>query len=70
MDDLSKLVRADSEPKSIVRLNAEKDPGYNPYCGRCSGLVRMQKVETFLWKHFCGAVHDERRPGDVKNEVP
>lgn len=46
--------------KSIMRQNAEKDPAYCPYCLRCSGLVRMVKVETFLWKCKCGAVHDER----------
>ena len=58
--------RMDPSPaKSIVRLNAEKDPNYNPYCGPCPGLVRMRKVEPFLWRCRCGAVHDERRPEDA-----
>lgn len=45
---------------SIVRLLAEKDPSYRPYCLRCVGLVRMVKVERMFWKCTCGAVHDER----------
>jgi hypothetical protein len=49
------------EPKSQVRLNAEANPNYCPYCLRCVGLVRMVKVEPFLWRCRCGAVHDERR---------
>lgn len=47
--------------KSQVRLNAEQDPTYRPYCMRCSGLVRMQIVEPFYWRCACGAEHDERR---------
>lgn len=47
---------------SIIRRNAEKDPSYAPYCGRCDGLQRMRKIEPFLWDHHCGAVHDERVP--------
>lgn len=43
-----------------MRQNAEKDPNYNPYCMRCIGLIRMKKVEPFLWKCHCGAIHDER----------
>lgn len=43
----------------IVRSNAERDPNYNPYCMRCRGLVRMQKVRPFYWKCRCGAEHDE-----------
>lgn len=46
--------------KSTMRLNAEKDPDYCPYCLLCSGLVRMKKVEDFYWKCHCGAKHDER----------
>lgn len=45
---------------SIMRRNAEKDPSYCPYCMRCDGLVRMKKVEPFLWACSCGAIHDER----------
>lgn len=51
--------------KSVVRLNAEVDPAYCPYCMRCPGLVRMQKVEAFYWQHHCGAEHDEREPAPV-----
>lgn len=46
--------------KSQVRINAEADPTYCPYCMRCSGLVRMQLVEAMLWRCSCGAEHDER----------
>lgn len=45
-----------------VRLNAEADPTYCPWCLRCKGLVRMNKVEPFLWSCDCGAKHDERDP--------
>lgn len=45
---------------SIVRQNATLDPNYCPYCLRCSGFVRMRKVEPMLWRCECGAVHDER----------
>jgi hypothetical protein len=55
----------DAKAKSIIRENAEKDPTYCPYCGPCPGLIRMYKVEPFLWRCHCGAVHDERRPGDA-----
>jgi hypothetical protein len=46
--------------KSIVRMNAEQDPSYRPYCMRCTGLVRMKIQAPMLWKCSCGAVHDER----------
>lgn len=47
--------------KSLMRINAEKDSAYRPYCLRCRNLVRMRIVEPFLWKcDQCGAVHDER----------
>jgi hypothetical protein len=55
--------------KSIVRMNAEKDPNYRPYCMRCSGLVRMRIVEDFFWKCGCGAIHDERG-ADAKKGAP
>jgi hypothetical protein len=48
------------EEKSQVRLNAEKDPNYLPYCMRCPRLVRMRKVAPFYWRCECGAEHDER----------
>ncbi len=46
--------------KSQVKINAEKDANYCPYCMRCSGNVRMVKKETMLWGCHCGAIHDER----------
>lgn len=46
--------------QEIILKNGLKDPNYNPYCGRCKGLVRMQKVEHLYWRHHCGAVHDAR----------
>lgn len=52
--------------KSQVRVNAERDPTYNPYCMRCSGLIRMQLVEKFYWRcAVCGAEHDEREVADA-----
>lgn len=51
--------------KSQIRINAEKDPSYNPYCGPCPSLVRMAKVRPFYWQcRQCGAVHDETTTGD------
>lgn len=44
----------------IVINNAKKDPAYCPYCMRCSGLARMRRVESFYWKHSCGAECDLR----------
>jgi hypothetical protein len=46
--------------KSIVRENAEEDPNYAPYCLQCTSMARMTKVEPFLWRCQCGAIHDER----------
>lgn len=46
---------------AIVVANHMKDPAYAPYCMRCCGLKRMKVVEPFLWRHDCGAVHDERQ---------
>jgi hypothetical protein len=45
---------------NVIQQNAARDPNYSPYCLRCSGLVRMIKIETLLWHCRCGAVHDER----------
>lgn len=50
-------------PKSQVRLNAELDPAYAPYCLRCPGLVRMTRAGALYWVCQCGATHDERDPG-------
>lgn len=56
--------------KSQVRVNAEKDPTYCPYCMRCSGLIRMQKVEDFYWRcAVCRAEHDERNPPAVATPI-
>jgi hypothetical protein len=50
--------------KSQVRINAEKDSSYKPYCIGCSTMKRMEIVERFLWKcSVCGAIHDERENG-------
>lgn len=45
---------------SIIVANATKNPAYCPYCMRCSGLVRMVKIEPLYWRCKCGAEHDER----------
>lgn len=45
---------------SQVLSNAHQDSSYRPYCMRCSGLIRMAKVEAFFWKCGCGAVCDLR----------
>lgn len=57
-----------SQLKSIMRLNAEKDATYRPYCLRCPGLVRMTIVDRFLWACACGAVHDERTEDEVRGQ--
>ena len=71
---LGQATQSDPEEKSIIRQNAEKDPNYKPYCGRCRGLVRMRKVRPFLWDCFCGAVHDEQdfrlQEGDLPPCLP
>jgi hypothetical protein len=56
---------------SIVRSNAEKDPTYCPYCMRCSGLVRMKKIEHLYWECVqkgCTAVHDEREGNENRTD--
>lgn len=45
----------------VIASNHANDPNYVSYCGRCSGLHRMKVVEPFLFKHYCGAIHDERQ---------
>lgn len=48
--------------KSQVRLNAEADPAYAPYCLRCSTMRRMQKLREMMWRCTeCGAEHDENK---------
>lgn len=59
-----------SEAPDIVRMNAEKDPDYRPYCMRCPGLVRMSIVERFLWACRCGAKHDARDPRSADAPIP
>lgn len=44
-----------------VRVNAEKDPTYAPYCLRCRTMERMKIVERFLWRCACGNTCDERK---------
>lgn len=48
--------------KSQIRINAEKDELYLPYCLRCPGNVRMMKIVPFFWRCRCGAEQDERLP--------
>lgn len=48
------------ESESVIAWNFNRDPTYCPYCMRCRGLQRMTLVEPLLWKHSCGAIHDER----------
>lgn len=52
--------------KSQVRINAEQNPFYCPYCLRCSTTQRMQKIGEMRWRcASCGAEHDEnKRDGD------
>ena len=52
---------ADAAYDAVIVLNHIADPNYAPYCMRCNGLYRMTVVEPFLWKHDCGAIHDERQ---------
>ena len=54
--------------KSIIRINAEKDTNYCPYCLSCKGLVRMRKVKFLLWTCKCGAIHDERYDQSIEND--
>lgn len=50
--------------------NAIKDPTYCPYCMRCPGLVRMRKVDQFLWYcGRCGAIHDARGEADAMHAM-
>ncbi len=51
---------ARAKETSQVRINAEKDPAYAPYCLRCNTMARMKKIEPFYWRCDCGAEHDER----------
>jgi hypothetical protein len=53
--------------KSLIRLNAEADPAYRPYCLRCPGLVRMVISAPLLWVcEKCLAVHDERTDDEIR----
>lgn len=54
--------------RDFIAENAMKDPSYNPYCGRCPGLVRMVKIEPFYWRCSCGAIHDIR-PSKENSDV-
>lgn len=46
---------------SVIVRNHWKDPSYAPYCMRCRGFNRMTIVEPYLFRHGCGAIHDERQ---------
>ena len=68
--EYEKVLTPPASEKSQVRINAEEDPDYCPYCLRCSATVRMKKVEPFYWRCACGAEHDERTtpPASPKSE--
>lgn len=55
--------------KSIILTNALKDPNYRPYCMRCRGLVRMEKIAPLFWRCKCGAEHEEKIPA-VPSQLP
>jgi hypothetical protein len=60
-----------TDMKSQVRLNAERDPSYCPYCLHCRSMARMQLVEPFHWRcTACGAEHDERDPAPDPAPAP
>ncbi len=50
----------DEHFSKFLFLKLKTEPDYNPYCGRCDGLVRMQRKEYGHWTHWCGATHDAR----------
>lgn len=52
----------------IVLENAKKNPEYRPYCMRCSGLVRMNKIKDFYWRCDCGAICDLREKDELNNQ--
>jgi hypothetical protein len=60
--DLDEAVRLAREVMDDqVQRNQAKDPTYSPYCLRCSGLVRLKKVERDLWQCTrCDVVRDDR----------
>ena len=64
--DSSVVQRADTRldveawQREVILHNVAKDACYAPYCMRCRGLVRMQRVEQHYWKCHCGALCDYR----------
>jgi hypothetical protein len=60
--DLDEAVRLAREVMDDqVQRNQAKDPTYSPYCLRCSGLVRLKKIERDLWQCTrCDVVRDDR----------
>lgn len=54
-------IRYEKAHNVVVVGNYDRDRSYSPYCMRCRGLDRMVLVEPLLWKHHCGAIHDERQ---------
>lgn len=47
--------------RDIILRNVANDPYYAPYCMRCTGLIRMRRVEQHYWWCACGAECDYRR---------
>jgi hypothetical protein len=63
--------KAEKVEKSQVRINAENDTAYAPYCLCCPRCVRMKKIEDFYWRcECCGAEHDERTPAPKPKDCP
>ena len=64
--DSSVVQRADARldveawQREVILHNVAKDACYAPYCMRCRGLVRMQRVEQHYWKCHCGTLCDYR----------
>jgi hypothetical protein len=55
------VVSLETWTRDVILGNETKDPAYAPYCLRCTGLVRMRKVELHYWRCFCGAQCDYRK---------
>lgn len=57
----------DAEKFNFATRNMRRDPEYAPYCGRCSGLVRMARISPTVARCRCGAVHDTEMDDDGKD---
>ena len=51
----------DQWQRQVILDNVAKDPYYAPYCMRCRGLVRMERVTLHYWNCRCGAQCDYRK---------